>query len=235
MKPGQPCRGSSLQGEAQERIVILSNKQRSRTLSGALFGMMFGAMIGGLVIGAEPVKAQVAAQPPPPLAEVTDVPHLDKLIKAAQGKVVLVNFWATWHEVSAAQYPAFLYLYNRYHGQGLEVISVATDPQNTREERVIPFIQSYRTPFPTYLRADGDANAFLKSVDTSWTGTLPRTYLIGRDGRVRQVYNTRINAVPFEETIRRLLKEEAPKPKPAPKDGKPETPPRNPKGILGGS
>lgn len=213
----------------------LSNKR----WNGNVLGAMLGLMVGGLTLGATPAQAQlIPTPPPPPLAEVTDVTKLDKAIKALQGKVVLVNFWATWHETSAAQYPAFLYLYDHYHLKGLEVISVATDPVDTREQRVIPFIQSYKTKFATYMKPDGDPEAFLKGIDTTWTGTLPRTYLIGRDGKIRQVYNARINPTPFEATIVRLLKEEAPKPKNTEKSAHsfaPAAPPRNPRGILGGN
>lgn len=196
-------------------------------------------MIGSLAAAVAPVRAQGgAAQTAPaalPLAEVVDVPHLDRVIKAAQGKVVLVHFWATWNEPSAAQYPAFVFLYDRYHAKGLEVISVATDPVAEREAHVIPFIQESKTKFPTYLKADGDATAFVHAVDTTWTGTLPRTYLIGRDGKVRQIYMTRINPERFEATLQRLLKEPEPKPK-LDKNGKVvDAPPtHSPKGILGG-
>jgi len=201
--------------------------------------VMLGSMLGSLTAAVTPVRAQGGAAQTTaatvPLAEVVDVPHLDKVIKAAQGKVVLVNFWAAWNEPSAAQYPAFVFLYDRYHAKGLEVISVATDPTAEREAHVIPFIQNSNTKFPTYLKADGDAAAFVHGVDATWTGTLPRTYLIGRDGKVRQMYASRINAVKFEATIQRLLKEEAPKPK-LDKNGRVvETPPtRSPRGILGG-
>ena len=83
-----------------------------------------------------------------PLAEVADVTRIEKAIKAAQGKVVLVNFWAAWNEPSIAQYPAFLFLYDRYHAQGLEVVSVATDPVQEREAHVIPFIQYLQNQIP---------------------------------------------------------------------------------------
>ena len=197
-------------------------------------------MIGGLAAAVAPARAQdtspATAQAAVPLAEVADVSRIEKALKGVQGKVVLVNFWAAWNEPSIAQYPAFVFLYDRYHAKGLEVISVATDPVAEREAHVIPFIQENRTRFPTFLKADGDPAAFLHAIDTSWTGNLPRTYLLGRDGHVRQVLTTRINAVQFETQIQRLLKEEAPKPK-LDKNGNvaEAAPTPHPKGILGGS
>ncbi|MCW3100617.1 MAG: Thiol-disulfide isomerase and thioredoxin [Chthonomonadaceae bacterium] len=211
----------------------LSNKKRSWRV----IGVMVGLMVGGIAAIVAPVRAQESSAPTAvPLAQVADVPHIEKAIKAMQGKVVLVNFWAAWNEPSIAQYPAFVFLYDRYHARGLEVISVATDPVAEREAHVIPFIQDNRTKFGTYLKAEGDPVAFLHGIDTAWTGNLPRTYLLGRDGKVRQVYANRIDPVRFEATIQRLLKEDAPKPKPA-KNGKPEdtAPIPHPKGILGGN
>jgi glutathione peroxidase-family protein len=215
--------------------VNLSNKRGSWKVA----SVMLGGMVGGLAATGSPVRAQGSSAPTAqsavPLAEVADVARLEKIVKAAQGKVVLVNFWAAWNEPSIAQYPGFVFLYDHYHAQGLEVISVATDPVNEREAHVIPFIEAYKTKFPTYLKAEGDPVAFLHAVDTSWTGNLPRTYLIGRDGKVRKVYTIQLVERSFEPTIQRLLKEDAPKPKPA-KNGKSEdtTPAHNPKGFLGG-
>jgi glutathione peroxidase-family protein len=198
--------------------------------------MILGVMVGGLAGIGSPVRAQESAvQAPVPLAEVADAARLEKALKAAQGKVVLVNFWATWHEQSVAQYPAFLFLYDRYHLRGLEVLSIATDPVTERETHVIPFIQFNRTKFATFQKPDGNVDAFLKSIDTAWTGNLPRTYLLGRDGKIRQVLTTRINPERFEATIQRLLKEEAPKPKPVAKNAKPDPPVQHPRGLLGGN
>lgn len=217
--------------------MILSNKRRVWNRSGVMLGLLFGVLAGA---GA-PVRAQESAAPSVPTApqpaEVADAARIEKAVKAVQGKVVLVNFWAAWNEASIAQYPAFVFLYDRYHAQGLEVVSVATDPVKEREAHVIPFIQDNRTKFATFLKADGDPDAFLKAVDTAWTGNLPRTYVLGRDGRVRQVLTTRINPERFEAMLQRLLKEEAPKPKRS-KSGKAEepTPPvRHLKGFLGGN
>jgi glutathione peroxidase-family protein len=215
--------------------VNLSNKRGN----GIVFATALGWMVGGLVAVGAPVQAQESAAPAAvPLAEVADVARLEKAVKAVQGKVVLVNFWASWNEPSVTQYPAFLYLYDRYHAQGLEVISVATDPVKDRETNVIPFIQYNKTKFPTFLKADGDPSAFLKAIDSAWEGNLPRTYLLGRDGKVRQIVTTRINPDRFEATIQRLLKEEAPKPKRTGKNGKADAaapPAHNPKGFLGGN
>lgn len=213
--------------------MILSNKKRIWSVPGVVLGLMVGDLAGaGLPMQAQESSRSNAV----PLAEVADTARMEKAVKAAQGKVVLVNFWAAWNGPSITQYPAFVFLYDRYHAQGLEVVSVATDPVAEREAHVIPFIQSYKTRFPTFLRAEGDPTAFLNAVDTAWTGDLPRTYVIGRDGRVRQVVSTRINPDRFEAMLQRLLKEEAPKPKPANKNGKADAPPvHHTKGFLGGN
>jgi thiol-disulfide isomerase/thioredoxin len=199
--------------------------------------MVLAWMVGGLPGAGMPVQAQESSRANAvPLAEVADVARMEKAVKAVQGKVVLVNFWASWNGPSVTQYPAFIYLYDRYHAQGLEVVSVATDPVAERDAHVIPFIPYYKTKFPTFLKADIEPTAFLSAVDTAWTGDLPRTYVLGRDGRVRQVLSTRINPDRFEALLKRLLKEEAPKPNPAPRTGKSEAPPaRHLKGFLGGN
>ncbi len=212
----------------------LSNRRGNfRVLSIAV-----GLGLCGLAGGVSPVRAQEsAAAKALPLAEIADAARIEKAVRAAHGKVVILNFWASWNAPSAAQYPAFVFLYDRYHAEGLEVISVATDPVKERENRVIPFIQSYKTHFPTFQKDDSDPAAFLAAVDNNWSGTLPRTYILGRDGGVRQTLTTRINPERFEAMLRRLLKEEPLKPKRtnSSKSNDSKPPARNPNGFIGGA
>ncbi len=213
---------------------MMSKSKAALRVFGAVAGLIVIGMTGSLPVVRAQESAPVSAVP---LAEIADVARLEKAVKAAHGKVVLVNFWASWNAPSAGIYPAFVLLYDRYHAEGLEVISVSTDPTAQREGRVIPFILNNRTKFPTFLKADGDIAAFLAAVDVNWTGTLPRTYVLGRDGHLRQIIPTaRISASRFEAQIRKLLKEELPKPKRGDKPTDTSTPQkRSPNGFLGGA
>src|SRR6266568_6031156 len=100
----------------------------------------------------------------------------DQVVSLAglQGRVVLLNFWATWCQECRTEMPMFQRLHREFASQGLSVIGI-----NAREE--IPAIQKYAKErglnFPLVLDAKGEINAAYGVIG------LPATFLIGRDGR----------------------------------------------------
>ncbi len=86
-----------------------------------------------------------------PLADFT-LPDLQgRLVQltALRGKVVFVNVWATWCPPCVEEMPTIQQLYERLHGQGLEILAVSLD--NLGAQIVVPFMQSRRLSFPTLL------------------------------------------------------------------------------------
>ncbi len=100
----------------------------------------------------------------------------DQVVSLAglQGRVVLLNFWATWCQECRPEMPMFQRLHREFAPQGLSVIGI-----NAREET--PAIQKYAKElglnFPLVLDAKGEINAAYGVIG------LPATFLIGRDGR----------------------------------------------------
>lgn len=93
-----------------------------------------------------------------------------------RGKVVLVNFWATWCEPCRDEMPSIERLKERLAGQPFEVLAVNVDEP---ESRVRSFLE--KTPLKFTVVLDPG-----KSVTKAWNARiLPASYLVDRDGRVR--------------------------------------------------
>ena len=86
-----------------------------------------------------------------PLADFTllDLRGQSVQLAALRGKVVFVNVWATWCQPCVEEMPTIQQLYERLHGQGLEVLAVSLDALGAQV--VQPFMQNYRLTFPTLL------------------------------------------------------------------------------------
>ena len=93
-----------------------------------------------------------------------------------KGKVVLVNFWATWCPPCRAEMPALDAFYRQYHGQGLEMIGISTDRPRDRND-VVKVMQAF--VYPAAMLGDAKTNGF------GAPETLPITYVIDQAGIVR--------------------------------------------------
>jgi cytochrome c biogenesis protein CcmG, thiol:disulfide interchange protein DsbE len=97
-----------------------------------------------------------------------------------RGKVVMVNFWATWCPPCKAEMPAIESVYRAFKDLGLEVLAVNTTNQD-READVLTFVQDLELTFPIPLDRTGAVSAAY-----SLRG-LPSTYFIDADGVIREV------------------------------------------------
>ncbi len=114
-----------------------------------------------------------------------------------RGKVVLLNFWATWCPPCLKEIPDFVELYRELEDDGLVILGVSLDG-NPRQ--VLPrFIKKYQVNYPILL---GDNRV---ARDYGGITGIPTTFLIDREGKIRQRYVGLRPRNVFEATIKDLL------------------------------
>ena len=106
-------------------------------------------------------------------ASAIEAPQTDTFdISAYQGKVVFVDFWASWCPPCRASFPFMADLASRY-GDDLAIVAINVDESRSDAER---FLESFDTPFDIVYDAAGDlATAFN-------VPGMPTSYVFGRDG-----------------------------------------------------
>jgi cytochrome c biogenesis protein CcmG, thiol:disulfide interchange protein DsbE len=92
------------------------------------------------------------------------------------GKVIIVNFWATWCVPCIKEMPSFESLYRRYRSQGLTLLAVSLDKGDST--KVHKFADKYKLSFPILLDTEGVAEKLYPSF------SIPFTYVIDKQGRV---------------------------------------------------
>lgn len=104
-----------------------------------------------------------------------------------QGKILLVNFWATWCPPCVAEMPELEQLQAERGSNGLQIIGIGIDsPSNIRE-----FSEKHKITYP--LLVGGLQGTDVSRSFGNETGGLPFTVLIGTDGTVKQAYMGRLD------------------------------------------
>jgi peroxiredoxin len=92
------------------------------------------------------------------------------------GKVVLLNFWATWCSPCREEMPAMQRLWEKYREQGFVILAVAADKGS--QKQVVDFVEKQALSYPILFDPQGEVRKKYEVVG------LPMSYLIGRDGRI---------------------------------------------------
>jgi thiol-disulfide isomerase/thioredoxin len=133
-----------------------------------------------------------------------------------RGKVVLVNITGSWCPNCHDEAPYLAALYNKYHAQGLEIVSLDFEEPEQQHtlERLHSFIKKYGISY-TYLLAGNPGEVHDKVPQAVNLNAWPTTFFVGRDGRVQAVetgfpsagsaeFNSQVKAT-YVTNIERLL------------------------------
>ena len=95
-------------------------------------------------------------------------------LKKLRGKVVMVNFWATWCPPCRKEMPDLEALYERFQDRGLVILAISDE----EAAKVKPFVEQHKFSFPVLLDIGGQVNKVFRV-----TG-IPKTLLYDREGRL---------------------------------------------------
>lgn len=175
--------------------------KRVKVLAGVLVAV---ALVAGLyfvnrywIAPAVTSQAKSAGEHPlAPAFSLTDISGKPLNLSDYKGKVVMLDFWATWCGPCRIEIPWFVELQNRYGGQGFVVIGISMD------DGPAPVVEFYRELKMNYPVAMG--NERLGELYGGILG-LPTTFLIGRDGRIYAKHVGASDISVFEEEIKQLV------------------------------
>lgn len=114
-----------------------------------------------------------------------------------KGKVVVVNFWATWCPPCRAETPDFVRMQAKYRARGLEFIGLSLDAGGARDVR--PFADEHSVNYPMLVADDRVANAYGGIV------FLPTSFVIDRQGRIVKRLEGYTDPRVWESTLEALL------------------------------
>jgi thiol-disulfide isomerase/thioredoxin len=130
------------------------------------------------------------------LASVSVPPEVKKYLQTAQGKVVLVNFWATWCGPCRLEVPGFVALQKKYGAQGLRIVGLSLDDS---AQTMNDFARRNEVNYPVFLVDEDTVSAW-----GNFDG-IPTTFLFDANGKQVWVHEGYAASDQFEKEIKKLL------------------------------
>jgi peroxiredoxin len=166
----------------------------------------FGALVIGMALlignpgssGASSGLMNVKDRRPAPDFILKDSKGAQIKLSDYKGKIVLLNFWATWCGPCKAEIPWFVEFESKYKGLGFAVLGVSMDDDGWKAVR--PFLEQAKMNYTVMLGDEATASKF-GGIDS-----LPQTFLIDRQGRIAAEQMGLTRQTTYQEEIVELLR-----------------------------
>ncbi len=135
-------------------------------------------------------------------ANLPDIEGIPQPVSQWQGKVMVVNFWATWCTPCREEIPEFIALQDQYRDQGLIFIGVAIDQEN----KVIAYSREFGINYPVLIGGLGAMS--LAEAAGNPMSVLPYTVVFDRQGNITDTFLGRVHKKTMERSILPLLQQD---------------------------
>jgi len=184
------------------RRSIASHERSSRIVRRVTSGIALGISILILSFASlariPEAATTAAARKPAPDFILRDANGMPIRLADFKGRVVLLDFWATWCHGCKLEIPWFMEFEDRYKREGLSVIGVSMDDDGWKV--VKPFIAAKKMNYAVVIGDDALAKQY-------GLGPMPMTVLIDRNGRIADSHSGVVDKAKWESEIRSLLAE----------------------------
>jgi len=143
------------------------------------------------------VSAVAQSSPPPASLRLKNIHGRWVNLADYRGKVVLINFWATWCPPCRQEIPDLIKMQRQYRNKGLQIVGITYPPQKIPEVR--RFARKLGMNYPVAIGTKASKARFTS------TETLPVTVVIDRNGKVRDVIEGIMYSDEFDQKVMPLL------------------------------
>jgi thiol-disulfide isomerase/thioredoxin len=127
-----------------------------------------------------------------------------KVVAGHKGKVVLVDFWATWCVPCRAEMPQLVKLSERLRAKGLDFVTISADEPG-KEAAALKVLMEDSVSGPFFIKRVKDDDKFYNVVDSKWSGEMPAIFIYDRTGKRVKSFLGETPVKDIEAAIQKLL------------------------------
>lgn len=196
----------------QQGSEVPAVKMKQMVIITALFGVLIGVINTGdyrlinfqeaisgdkplLPIKSKEMVAQVGEAAPD--FELTTLDGNSAKLSDYKGKIVILNFWATWCPPCQAEMPHMQNFYEENHHKGIEIVAINLTSSDRGLDKVKEFVNKHHITFPILLDEEGTVENIYDTI------AIPTTYIIDQEGFITE----KITGPVDEERLKNLIKD----------------------------
>ncbi|MFB3921678.1 MAG: redoxin domain-containing protein [Terriglobia bacterium] len=139
-------------------------------------------------------------QKEPVAVQLASADDLKALRKNSTGKLLLVNFWATWCGPCVKEFPEFQTMYRMYRHRPFDLVTVSANYPDA-QEAVLRFLREHHASGKNLLFGEMDIYKLMAAFDPEWNGAVPYTMLINPYGEVVYKFQGEIDPLKLRRMI----------------------------------
>jgi thiol-disulfide isomerase/thioredoxin len=116
------------------------------------------------------------------VVEQLDEPGLERLITQRNGKILVLNVWATWCEPCRQEFPDLVQLSLDYANTNVEIIGLSVDFPDEIDSKIIPLLEDNDVNFKIYVQNFQKMDHLIDSLNEEWSGVIPATFIFNAEG-----------------------------------------------------
>ncbi len=130
---------------------------------------------------------------------------LDSIKTANKGKVVLINFWATWCKPCVEEFPDIVKINNSFKEKDFKLVMVSLDFSEDLDSKTTNFLKKMKVDFLTYYNGFAKDDDLINYMDKNWNGGIPGTFIFDKEGKLTKTFIGKTSYEEFEKSIEDLL------------------------------
>lgn len=142
---------------------------------------------------------------PQEIKQINSVDELKTVLESGNGKIKLVNYWATWCVPCVKEFPELVKLHSAYKDKNFELIFISLDDISDKDTKLKEFLKKQGVDFTTYFGNFPKPEVLMDYMDKSWQGEIPATFIIDKEGKtIKTIFGSR-SYEEFEQEILKLM------------------------------